>query len=90
MDEEKKQYITMENRERLTITEVDDVESFDEGKVVVITSMGAMTVMGSGFRINKLNIDDGQLVIEGTVDEIKYSEIRRDEEHGGFFASLFR
>ena len=90
MEEVKRHFITMENREKITITEVEDVESFDEGKVIVITSMGAMTIEGSDFKINKLNVDDGQLVIEGIVDEIKYSEIRRREESSGFFASLFR
>ena len=90
MEETKRHHVTMENRGKITITEVEDVESFDEGKVVVITSMGAMTVEGSDFRINKLNVDDGQLVIEGIVDEIKYSEIKRNQESGGFFANLFR
>ncbi len=90
MEEIKRHSITMENREKITITEVEDVESFDEGKVVVVSSMGAITIEGSDFKINKLNVDDGQLVIEGIVDEIKYSEIRRREESGGFFASLFR
>ena len=90
MEEVRRHFINMENREKITITEVEDIESFDEGKVVVITSLGAMTIEGSDFKINKLNVDDGQLVIEGIIDEIKYSEIRRREENGGFFASLFR
>ena len=30
MDEEKRHSISMENRERLTVTQVEDVESFDE------------------------------------------------------------
>lgn len=91
MDEEKrKHHVEIENREKIIITDVEDVESFDENKVVIITTMGAMTVSGGDFRINKLNVDDGQLVIEGIIDEIKYSEIRRHEDSGGFFASLFR
>lgn len=90
MEEEKRHSITMENREKLTITEVDDVESFDEEKVVVYTSMGMMTVIGSDFRIHKLNVDDGQLVIEGLVDEIRYSENRAKERQGGFFSRMFQ
>lgn len=90
MEEEKRHSITMENREKLTITEVDDVESFDEEKVVVYTSMGMMTVIGSDFRIHKLNVDDGQLVIEGVVDEIRYSETRAKERQGGFFSRMFQ
>ncbi|MBE5040252.1 sporulation protein YabP [Ructibacterium gallinarum] len=90
MEEEKRHFITMENREKLTITEVEDVESFDEEKVVVYTSMGTMTVIGSEFRIHKLNVEDGQLVIEGEIDEIKYSQTRETSNQGGFFSRLFQ
>ncbi len=89
MDEVRKHSITMENRERLTITAVDDVESFDEEKVVVETGMGTMTVLGSDFRIHKLNVDDGHLVIEGNIDEIHYSDATAKNQ-GGFFARLFQ
>ncbi len=90
MEETRKHNITMENRERLTISSVNEVESFDEEKVVVSTSEGIMTVLGSDFKLQKLNVDDGDLVIEGIVDEIKYSESRGNQGSGGFFAGLFR
>ncbi len=90
MEESKSHKVTMQDRESLTITGVEDVESFDEEKVVVITSMGTMTVLGDEFRINKLNVDDGQLVIDGKIDEIQYSDTMRDDKEGGFFRRLFR
>ncbi len=89
MEEIRKHSITMENREKLTITAVDDVVSFDEEKVIVDTSMGTMTVSGSDFRIHKLNVDDGQLVIEGTIDEIQYTENHKKDQKG-FFARMFQ
>ena len=71
MDENTREHkVTIENRERLTVGAVEDVESFDEEKVVILTDMGTMTVSGSDFRINRLNVDDGQLVIEGSIDDI--------------------
>lgn len=82
--------ITMENRNKLTITEVDDVESFDEERVVIYTSMGTLTVTGYEFRISKLNVDDGQLVIEGEVDSIEYTNTERADKGGGFFSRLFK
>lgn len=84
MDEIRNHSISMKNRDGLTITEVEDVESFDEEKVIVHTSMGILTVMGADFRIHKLNIDEGQLVIDGAVDEIKYSDSAEREQRGGF------
>ena len=90
MDEVKKHSISMENRERLTITDVDEVESFDDEKVIISTSMGLMTVSGSDFKIHKLNVDDVHLVIEGFIDEIKYSENHGKNNSGGFFSRIFQ
>ena len=54
MDENTREHkVTIENRERLTVGAVEDVESFDEEKVVILTDMGTMTVSGSDFRINR-------------------------------------
>lgn len=90
MDENTREHkVTIENRERLTVGAVEDVESFDEEKVVILTDMGTMTVSGSDFRINRLNVDDGQLVIEGSIDDIQYSNTA-SQESGGFFSRLFK
>lgn len=90
MDENTREHkVTIENRERLTVGAVEDVESFDEEKVVILTDMGTMTVSGSDFRINRLNVDDGQLVIEGSIDDIQYSDTAA-QESGGFFSRLFK
>ncbi len=89
MEEGRKHSITLENREKMMITAVDDVISFDEEKVIVDTAMGTLTVIGSDFRIHKLNVDDGQLVIEGMIDEVQYSENRRKDQKG-FFARMFQ
>lgn len=90
MEENKVHKVVLENREKLTISAVEDVESFDDEKVVVITDMGTMTVTGGDFRISRLNVDDGQLVIEGEIDEIAYSNTIRNDKSGGFFGKLFR
>ena len=90
MEENKTHGIILENREKLTISGVEDVDSFDEEKVVIITEMGTMTVSGAEFRISRLNVDNGELIIEGEVDEIAYSNTVRDDRSGGFFGSLFR
>ncbi|MBQ2615035.1 MAG: sporulation protein YabP [Clostridia bacterium] len=90
MEEVKRHTVSMENRKKVTICEVEDVESFDEEKVCVHTSMGMLTVIGSDFRIHKLNVDDGQLVIEGMVDELKYSQTHHRENQGSLFSRLFQ
>ena len=90
MEENRKHTISMVNREKLVVCDVEDVESFDEEKVCILTSMGMLTVLGSDFRMHKLDVEAGQLVIEGIVDELKYSENHRQNGQGGFFSRLFQ
>ncbi|MEG2670430.1 MAG: sporulation protein YabP [Oscillospiraceae bacterium] len=82
--------VTIENRNRIIISEVDDVESFDEEKVVVYTSMGTLTLSGYDFKINKLNVDDGQLIVEGEIFGLEYSDTETKDSGKGFFGKLFR
>ena len=87
--ENEKHTIFLENREALRITDVEDVERFEDDNISVITSFGRITVLGSDFKIQKLNVEDGQLEIDGTVDEIKY-EKSGPKESGGFFSRMFQ
>jgi sporulation protein YabP len=81
--------IIMENREKMTISGVEDVESFDEETVVLFTQMGLLTVKGSELRINKLNVDTGEVIVEGNVDMCQYSDENR-QKGGGFLKKLFK
>ncbi len=90
LEEGKVHKVCVENRQRLTVTRVDDVESFDGEKVTLYTQMGTMMIYGTEFRIQKMNVEDGDIVIEGNIDEIKYSDSVGEEKQGGFFSALFR
>lgn len=68
------QNLILESRERLTITGVVDVLSFDDQIVIVETQLGLLTVKGSDLRINKLSIDSSEVVIEGEIYNLGYSE----------------
>lgn len=80
--------IIMEGRERLSISGVEDVESFDEESVVVATFRGTLIVRGSDLHIEKLSLEQGELGIEGKVDSLQYEDVER--KSGGFFSRLFR
>ena len=81
--------ITLENRQRAGITGVSDVLSFNEQEVVLVTDGGDITLVGEGLHISRLNLDDGQLVVEGDIGGIEYGvapQLRR----GGLLSRLFR
>ena len=79
--------LTLDDRSRLTITGVTDVESFDEGQVVLHSTRGVMIVRGRDLHLQQLSLDGGQILVDGTVESIVYEDDGR--EAGGFFARLF-
>lgn len=68
------QNVILESREKLTITGVLDVLSFDDKIVIVETQLGLLTVKGEDLRINKLSIDSSEIIIEGEIYNLGYSE----------------
>ena len=83
--------ILMENRERVTITGVQDVDSFDEASVLLVTDLGYIVLHGMDLHINKLNLEEGQLIVEGEIIGIEYYDHEGfGSKGGGFFKKLFR
>lgn len=89
---EDKHTVMIEDRCKIKINCVKDVESFNEEKVVVYTSLGVMIVTGFDFKVSNLNVQNGQLEIDGEVDKVEYMEAADDNRNdsGGFFGKLFR
>ena len=80
--------ICLNERNELTVSGVKDVDSFDDMTVVVYTPLGELTVKGNGLHISRLNIESGDLELEGTVESLTYTESHT--RSGGFFGKLFR
>lgn len=80
-------HLTLLNREELTVSGVEDVESFDETSILLSTAAGTLSVRGSELHIEKLSLDGGDLKVNGVIDALTYESARR--EQGGFFARLF-
>lgn len=76
----------LENRSRLSVSGVQEVESFDENTVLLQTVRGMLIVRGEGLQLHTLSIDGGQVRVEGTVHSLTYEELQKS---GGFFRRLF-
>lgn len=80
--------VTLDARRRLTVSGVDGVESFDENSIVMSTSAGSLIIRGEALHIEKLSLDGGDLLVEGTVDSLNYEE--EEPNQGSFLGRLFR
>ena len=72
------QNLILENREKLSISGVLDTE------------LGLLTVKGENLRINKLSLDTAEVIIDGEIYNLGYSEKDMSEKSGGFLGKIFR
>ena len=80
--------LSLSERRVLSVSGVQDVDSFDETTIVIYTEQGELTVKGAGLHINRLNIETGDLSLEGVVESLVYTDVHT--RSGGFFGKLFR
>lgn len=66
--------ITLDERERLKMGGVLEVLSFDEEGVMMETDCGLVIIKGSGLHIGKLDLETGDVTVEGEIDGITYSD----------------
>lgn len=84
------QNVILENRNKLSISGVLDVLSFDDQIVILETELGLLTVKGENIKINKLSIDISEVIIEGDIFNIGYSEKNMNEKDSSFIRKIFK
>ena len=67
-------HIILEEREQLSVSGVEEVESFDENTIVMLTNRGTLIVRGEELHIEKLSLDGGELQVDGRVEALTYEE----------------
>lgn len=68
------QNIILENRKKLTLTGIKDVLSFDDEIVVVESELGLLNIKGNDLRVNKISVETGDVIVDGTIRAIEYSD----------------
>ena len=84
------QNLILENREKLSISGVLDVLSFDDQAVIVETELGLLTVKGENLRINKLSIDTSEVIVEGNILNLMYSEKDFEKKGAHLLSKIFK
>lgn len=80
--------VSMEDRKKITLTGVRDVDSFDEQTITLVTDFGELSLRGTGLHIGKLSTDSGEMTVEGKIDALVYSDDA--PRQSGFFGRVFR
>ncbi len=81
--------LSLENRKKLDLTGVTDVDSFDEKKILLYTQLGELTIQGRNLHINAINVETGKMSIEGDIYSVVYGEKSKTKQLG-FLAKLVK
>jgi len=88
---EKKHKIILIARNNLEVTGVLSVESFDNQEVILQTDYGLLGIRGSKLNIKNLDLENGEVLVDGDIIDISYLDLSPDKaEKRGFFSRLFK
>ncbi len=80
--------VIMEDRKKLSVSGVTDIESFDEQTIIAITDLGELTIRGWNLHITRLNLEQTELLVDGEISSLTYTDVRPQAK--GFFAKVLR
>lgn len=80
--------VILEGREKLSISGVLDVQSFDEQQVLLETVRGMLVVRGQGLHVERLQLEAGELIVEGEVGLVEYDD--SVQPRGGLLGAAVR
>jgi len=72
--------VTIENREMTTITDIVEIDSFDEEEIRATLKKGALVIRGTNMNIQKLDLQTGEAVISGTINSLMYVKVKEKGE----------
>ncbi len=84
------QNLILENRGKLSISGVLDVLSFDDQVIMVETELGLLTIKGENLRITKLSIDTSEVIVEGNISYLAYSNKEVEKNKGSIISKIFK
>ncbi len=82
--------IVLEERSRLSVSGVTDVVSFDDESITADTDMGMIIIRGEDLHIGRLNLDEGALQVDGSVDSIEYTDGSESSRGGFLLGKIFK
>ena len=84
--------LSMRDRRQLEMRGITDVVSFDEETAELTTECGNLSIEGTGLHVKVLNLSEGIVTFDGTVNALIYTDRPHPEkkEKSGWFGKWFR
>ncbi|MDD2215011.1 MAG: sporulation protein YabP [Eubacteriales bacterium] len=79
----------IEDRKQITVTDVKDVDNFNEETILLTIHEGGLLLKGQEMHIQKLDLEEGKVIITGSVTSATYTE-KREKSEGGFLKKMLK
>ena len=80
--------LVMENKNKISLTGVKDVENYDDTLITVVVGNSVLSIKGFNLHISKLSLETGEVAAEGEIISLAYSGERISK--GNLFARIFK
>ncbi len=80
--------LSLDNRKKLMLTGISDVDSFDDKSIEAYTDMGKLIISGERLNIKKLNLEVGELEVMGKICSLVYADNKNSKNK--FFTKIFK
>lgn len=81
--------LLIEDRKNITITDVVDVESFDEENILMVLAGGGLVIRGENLQIQKLDVEEGKAAVTGTFVSVAYTA-KKEKQEGSLLKRILK
>ena len=82
--------LQIDRREKVNVSGMIDVISFDEESVISETEMGIIIIRGVNLHVNKISLDSGELSVSGEIDSVTYENPSGQAKAKSLLGRLFK
>lgn len=69
---ELKHDVLIKSRQRMEMTGISDVSSFDDAEIIVQTANSGVSIEGENLKIERFNSENGELILNGSINGMFY------------------
>jgi sporulation protein YabP len=82
--------LNISNRNWIGVEGVINMDSYDQEKVILKTSLGMLEIQGNNLHVQQLNLDQGKVTLDGEIVALNYSDENSVKRGKGFLGRLIR
>lgn len=82
--------VLLENRKKAVITGVQEIHSFNENEVLLLSEAGKILLKGEQLHVRNLNLEKGDAEVEGRVDSLSYLTRNAHKKDESILKRMFR